>query len=122
MNHLTEQLAATRKNLERLERLVASFPDLFPEACFVTIATVTPEEAVVYIHALRGDLELPVDWLALARKYSQAKWQRVGSPAYHDRYDWEGEIDGVCVKILGAEKRPDSMPLPLEPHEETRAA
>lgn len=98
MNTFTDQLAATRANLERLEKLFAECPDLFEHA---NLIEVKPDGGSVYIHS-SGDEDR--DWLALAKKYCQANWKRKISGSYGCwSYDWDGELDGIHFSILSVE-------------------
>ena len=106
MKSFTEQLAATDANLDRLRDVAAERPDLFETGA--SLIDVTPSHSRVYIHA---SLERERDWKALALKYSHANWRRGPSASEHGYYDWIGEIEGVEILILQADRREESRPL-----------
>ncbi len=101
----SDQLQATRANLERLEKLAQEAPDLIEHGHLICVA---PDGVQVYVHATSHQ---EIDWPAMAAKYRAANWQREQSPAYHRHYDWKGIMDGIEVSILGAEKKPEPQPL-----------
>jgi hypothetical protein len=106
MQSFTSQLAATRANLERIERLFAAHPDLFEHA---SLAQVCPENARIYIHA-SGDPHR--DWKMAAAMYPKAGWKKVHSACMnYVGFDYDGVIDGVEVSILGAEPFQEPQPL-----------
>ncbi len=109
MNDFSTQLTQTRSNLLRLERLAQECPDLFND--HASLIQVNTEGSRIYIHATTSEEARAIDWLTLAAKYQQANWKREQSPAHHDRYDWNGVIDGIEIAILGAEMRPEPQPL-----------
>ena len=108
MNAVEDQLAATRANLERLEKLAADCPDLFE---YASGPSIEPDAVTVYLHANIREEARAVDWPAVARKYRDAGWKRVSSAAYHCRWDWHGELNGVRIRILGVEAVPEAQPL-----------
>jgi hypothetical protein len=92
----SDQLTATRTNLERLEKLFAKHPALFEHASFIEV---TPNGVQVYIHA-SGDRDR--DWKAWVRQHP-ANWQRKWSASNGMYWDYRGEIDGVAMTVLQAE-------------------
>ncbi len=107
--NFTEQLAAMRANLERLERLAAEHPDLFAHA---NLAEATPGQTRIFVHA-SDDRER--DWRAWAMRFP-IKWKLNPSPSnYSEWYDYDGEIEGVKISVLQAEPREQPKPLIAEP-------
>ena len=98
-----EQLAATRTNLERLESLFEKHPGLFEHAYGIYLGD---SDVKVYIHADRSPNG---DWLAFARRWSDASWKREQSSV--SGYDYRGTIGGVELVIISAEKGQQSQPL-----------
>jgi hypothetical protein len=105
MKSFEKQLAETRANLERLEKLFAEHPDLFYCA---NLIEVTPKRNRVYIHAMK-DRER--DWKGLALKYRSANWQRQSSASDYSYYDYDGVFEGLEISILQAEPKAKSQPL-----------
>ncbi len=89
-----KQLAATRANLERLEALAQAAPDLVQYAHYGIY--IEPEKVRIILADSSKDTAY---WLALARKYPQAGWKRSDMSGH-----WDGELAGVQVTILEAEK------------------
>ena len=99
-----EQLAATRANLDNLERLSTVHPALFDTA---TLISIEPEKAQVFLHASR---EPNRDWKTFVQQYPMAKWHRE-SGVLSETWDYRGVLEGVNICIIGAEKRPEAQPL-----------
>jgi hypothetical protein len=93
VNSFSGQLAATRANLEKLERLAAECPDLV--AHWHNGIYVQDDRVRLII----GDSKkTPEYWRKLAMKYRAANWRReVGSN------HWDGELNGVMLTILDAQ-------------------
>lgn len=105
MNSFTEQLAATRANLERLEKLFAERPELFEHASLIEVA---PDHNRVFIHASK---DRGRDWRAWAKQFGDS-WVKEPSPSSWSRHwDYSGKIGGVDISILQAEQREQPQPL-----------
>ena len=105
MTSFTDQLAATRANLERLEKLFLRHPELFEHASLIEA---TPDHNRVYIHASKDRNR---DWRAWAQNYP-AGWMLEPSPsAWATHCDFTGTLDGVEISILQAEAREQSKAL-----------
>ncbi len=102
MKTFNEQLAATRANLDRLERLAEKAPELFERASGITVGE---DEVRVYLHAWQDPSR---DWKTMAARWPKANWKRERGS---EGWNYVGIVDGVEVCMIGAEKKQESQPL-----------
>src|SRR5436190_1856769 len=96
-DRFADQLVATRESLCQLDLVASVYPELFE---YGSLIEVTPKYSRVYIHASNDRNR---DWKSFARKYP-ANWRRQSSASDCSYWDYDGNIDGVEIMILQAEK------------------
>jgi len=103
--NFTDQLAATRANLERLEALAMEHPELIEHASGIVIED---NRVRFWIHAWNAPDR---DWRAFALGFPGAHWQREMG---RDGWNYDGVLGGVQICIIGAEPRKEPEALVAE--------